>query len=113
MERRSVRRRHLLFYLRVFDASTGKLLGHVVDISQEGIMVISEKPVATGHHFALEMDLPSGREVKMRIGFTAKSIWSKKDVNPNFFDTGFQIQEMDPECSEMITELIEMFGFAD
>jgi hypothetical protein len=113
LERRNLKRRHLLFYLRVFDASNGKILGHLVDISQEGIMLISERPIASGHSFALEMDIPTGTDSSSRVQFTARSIWSKKDINPNFFDTGFKILEMEPNCSEIITGLIELFGFSD
>ena len=38
-------RTHLIYRLRVFNASTGKLLGHMTDITPEGMMLIGEKAV--------------------------------------------------------------------
>ena len=54
-EKRKLNRRHLIYYLRVFDRDTSILIGHLVDITAEGIMLISEDPIETDNIFQLKM----------------------------------------------------------
>ncbi len=44
-EKRKFRRRQIIYYLRVFDQSTDQLLGHLVNITSEGAMIISENQI--------------------------------------------------------------------
>ncbi len=112
-ERRNLKRRHLLYYLRVFDAATGVLLGKLVDISADGMMLISEQAIELDRCFQLEMDLPANEGITERISFTARSAWCREDINPDFYDTGFQIVKLDPGTSQLIERLIDHFGFRD
>jgi len=45
--------------------------------------------------------------------FNAKSLWCDKDINPDFYDTGYQILDLDIEAAKIIEELISDFGFRD
>ena len=47
-DQRKLKRRHLIYYLRVFDAESGDVLGHIIDIHTEGFLLISEHPIPTG-----------------------------------------------------------------
>ena len=72
-EKRAIARRHLVFYLRVFEDSTGKILGHLADISTNGIMLVSEKKIPVDRDYRLRIRLPkevSGRE---ELTFSATS----------------------------------------
>ncbi len=42
---RKIERRYLVFYLRVFDGLSSKIIGHLVDITEEGIMLLSDSPI--------------------------------------------------------------------
>ena len=57
-DRRGIKRRHLIFHLRVFDRETGEKLGHVVDISAEGMMLVSESAIDVDRDYKLQMRLP-------------------------------------------------------
>jgi len=109
MERRKLQRRQLIYYLRVFDRDTGELLGHLVDITTEGVMLISEAPLQTGKVFHLKMRLPEQMSGSKEIAFDAVSKWSKKDINPDFYDTGFQFVDIRAENKEFIEDLIYEF----
>jgi hypothetical protein len=52
-ERRSFPRRYLMFYSRVFNLKTGELVGHIVDITPTGAMLISETPLETEVNYHL------------------------------------------------------------
>jgi hypothetical protein len=112
-DKRKLKRRHLIYYLRVFIRGTDQVLGHLVDLTSEGVMIINEKPVELQKSFHLSMALPEEISSKAHIDFEAESIWCRKDINPDFFDTGFRLTQINPDDMEIITHLIEDFGFND
>ena len=113
-ERRLLKRRHLIYYLSVEDIDTGRLLGHLVDVTAEGIMLMSSDPIETGRVFRLRMTIPAGAEgTSQAVEFQAKSIRTGKDVNPDFFDTGFHMVSLTPSQLGLIETLIDDHGFRD
>ena len=113
LERRRLRRRHLIYYLRVFDRNNDALIGHLIDITSEGAMLISEDPIETNTIFQSRMVLPEEKQGSREITFDARSVWCKKDINPDYYATGFQLLNAAPQDVEVIEWLIEKFGFRD
>ncbi len=110
---RGVERRHLVFYLRVFDGMSSKVIGHIVDISSKGLMLISDNPVPVNEYYRLRMRLPSEIGDKDEILIDATSRWCKPDENPDFFITGFQIFNLTSDIEKYILCLINDFSFND
>ncbi len=110
-EKRKLQRRHLIYYLRIFNREDGQVLGHLINISPEGIMIMSENPTEINKHFKLKMDLPVEIFEKSEIEFDAESRWTKKDVNPQFYDTGFSIINLTYQDGRLIEKLIDDYGF--
>lgn len=108
---RQVERRHLVFYLRVFDGMSSKVIGHIVDISAQGLMLISDSPVPVNENYRLRMRLPSEVTDKEEILINATSRWCKQDENPDFYITGFQIYDLTPDIEKYILYLIDDFSF--
>jgi hypothetical protein len=112
-ERRGLKRRHLLYYLRVFDQSTGRQIGHLVDITKEGMMVMSERPIRPGRTLSLRMMLPEEVSKEAAVEFEATSLWTGQDINPEFYDTGFKVTNITRRQLAMLETLIEDYGFRD
>jgi hypothetical protein len=112
-DKRRLKRRHLIYYLPVYDRKTDNLIGHVVDLTSDGIMTIHENPVEIDVDFQLRMNLPAEMGEKMSISFDARSLWSLQDANPDFYSTGFKITEIDWQGQEAIERLINNYGFND
>jgi len=102
-------RTHLIYRLRVFDAKTGKLLGHMTDITPEGMMLIGEKAVKPGKDFALRMDLPRNVMESGHLTFQAVTKWCRRDSSGDFFSMGFQIKSISPEGLAVVRTLIRDF----
>ena len=113
IDRRKLARRHLIYYLRVFDRDINQLIGHVVDISTDGLKLISEAPIKTQETFRCEMSLPQEIQGQKKVIFDATSVWNKKDINPDFFATGFAISNIELETVMLIKRLIDEFGFSE
>ena len=113
-ERRTIKRRHLIYYLRVWDRSSGEMLGHVVDITTEGMMLLGEKQLPVDRTYDLELRWHNPEtEEDRNIAFRARSKWSSVDVNKSFYDTGMQLLDEAEDVLQPIRELIEHYGFQD
>lgn len=112
-ERRKLRRRHVIYYSRVYERSTGELIGHVIDITPEGIKLISEQPISINTHFHFRIDLPDEIMGREYMFFEAVSIWCTEDVNPDFYNTGFRVGNMEAQDIVFLNRMIDETGLRD
>ena len=110
-EKRQVERKYLVFYLRVFDGISTKVLGHVINLSSKGVMLLSDTAIPVNEDFRLRMKLPKDVCDSGDLLFTATSRWSKRDANPDFFLTGFQIHDLSAGDKNSILTLLGEFSF--
>lgn len=109
-EKRSVSRKYLVFYLRVFDGMSNKILGHLVDISDRGMMLVCDAPVQVNEDYRLRMRLPTALKDRQEVLFSATSRWCKLDANPDFHLVGFQMHDLELHTRQLIATLIREFG---
>jgi hypothetical protein len=102
-------RTHLIYRLRVFDAKSGRLLGHMTDITPAGMMLIGEKAVKPRKEFSLHMDLPRNVMEDEHLTFAALSKWCRRDASGDFYSMGFQILSISPEGLAVVHTLIRDF----
>lgn len=110
VENRVVERSHLVFYLRIFDDTNNSMLGHLADISTDGIMLISVAPIEADRDYRLRILLPKEVAGRLELVFEAKSCWCRPDPNPDFFISGFRFVEVDKEIVSQIKQLVNDFG---
>jgi len=113
IEARAYKRRHLIYYLEVYDDETGDLIGHLVDLTTSGMKLISKKEIIPDKNFRLGMMLPEEYFKEGVLKIEARSMWSRKDVNPDFYAVGFKAYDIDEKAAELINSLIEQVGFND
>lgn len=112
-DKRKLKRRYLLYYMRIYDALSRQQIGNLVDITQQGVMIVGEHPVPVGQIARLRMELTNEVAEKAYMEFSALSKWCEPDVTPDRFNTGFEIRDLSPEDAEIIQRINEQFGFRD
>lgn len=110
-EMRQVERKYIVFYLRVFDGMSRKVLGHLVDISEKGIMLISDNPTEVNETYRLRMSLPTQLKESSEVLLAATSRWCKQDANPDFYLSGFALHDLDATTEKVIRRLVEEFSY--
>jgi len=110
VDRRKYERRHLIFYLRIFDEND-ILLGYLLDISEGGILMMSENDIPEGKELKLKLKLPKEINEGDTLQFKGVVRRVSKDINENFYDIGLQIVEKDKKYSEILHKLVEFCGF--
>lgn len=110
-EKRTIKRNQLSYYLKVYNRKTGKPIGYIVNISTEGLRLVSHIPLLTHSVFQFRIKLPREIEGERNIDFDALSCWCRPDVSPDCFDTGFKIVEAPEALLNLVEGLNHYFCF--
>jgi len=111
-DRRRFKRRHLLYYLKVTDVN-GYPLGHLVDITEDGVLLMGEEPFSEGDYLTFHMTLPAKFEGDEKVELQARCQWEKESRQPHLFEGGFQFYDVTQEIKDTIRDLIDQFGMQD
>lgn len=113
MERRKAQRRHLLYYGRVYDEDIRKQIGYLVDITEKGLMLLSEEAISVGQIRKLKLEITDDVDERPYLTFSAKSVWCEPDISPDHYTTGFEILELKPSDAQIINNIVRIYGFRD
>lgn len=113
-DRRSLRRRHLLFYLDVVDRKTGQVMGQLGDISTDGLLIIAKDPLPRNEIYEVAIRLPRMRGFSQdNVNMTVESRWISPDSNPDLSCTGCQVVDIDDQNRVLVDHLIEVLCFQE
>jgi hypothetical protein len=112
-DKRKLKRRHLIYYLHVQERASGKPIGSLVDISTEGIMIMSEQPIELGTVLELKIMLESEMSDKQFLYFDAKVLRCEKSINGTNYDIGCKLLNLSDKDFREIEIIIDELGFKD
>ena len=114
MEHRHKSRKHVFLYLKVFDQHTGQLLGHLGDISNEGMMIIADGAFSLHQQLDIRIQLPNSEEFSQKfLDIIVQSRWSAPDVNPELYCTGFLFVDASEADFIVIGQMIDLLTFEE
>ncbi len=111
LNQRSIQRHQLPYYLNVYNRFTGKPLGFIGNLSETGMMLISRYPMMTGVRFEMRLKIPARHGELRCVDLSATCLWSREDVTPGSFDSGFALISPPDEIRSMIEALQRYFSF--
>ena len=112
-ERRKYPRKDLLLFANVYDSKSGHIIGTLLNITLEGAMILSENKIDSDKAMELHIKLPETFVQKHELVFSANTRWCAPDINPEFFDVGYQFANVSEDDRKIILEIIEKYGFKD
>ena len=91
--------------IHVLDRQSGETLGQLVNISEEGFMLLGSQPVTADNIFqlSLEFDNDSGDTSPIQIG--VESLWCHASGDETQFWSGFYIIDISEENLERVRHL--------
>lgn len=111
-ERRKLDRKYLAIYSRVFDRITGRVLGYLSDMSQQGAMIISDDPMPENIEIHLRFDLPDPLLFSTdHLNLDARVAWCRPDIDPAFYNIGFEFAGIGETEGRIIEEMVEAYEF--
>ena len=113
MDLRQADRNNLVFYLRVFDGLSNKILGHLIDISEKGVLLMTDEPVELNENHRLRIQLPAFIRDRHEIMLNGTSRWCRQDLEQNRYLTGFQMNNVDASTKNIVANLIRELGYQE
>jgi PilZ domain len=112
-ERRKYPRKDLLLFANVYDSASGHIIGTLLNITLDGAMILSENRIDSNKDMTLHIKLPESFTQKQELVFNANSRWCAPDINPEFFDVGYQFVNVSEDDRKIIQSIIEKYGFKE
>lgn len=95
----------------VMDESTGKLIGHLSDISTGGFKVESNHMLPANIDFRLGIEQTGEISQKSYLVFDARAMWCQKDpYDPTMYNVGFKIVDMSPADYDIFVKMFNVYG---
>ena len=111
-ENRKLKRRELIYNLKVIDAETNEPLGRAVDINSDGLKLLSYKKLELETHLTLVVELPIEVFGIRKVTCTTRVRWSRKDLNPDYFAAGIQFIDISAEDTEALIAVMAQCSLA-
>jgi hypothetical protein len=99
--------------IQIHDLNTGRLLGQVVNLTSDGLMLISPQPIESNLVFQMELILQDQNHHQHNIRIGAESLWCSGANEPGYFWAGFQIIDISLDTIEFIESLMKSWQTDD
>ncbi len=94
----------------VTDLENDRLIGHMVDISAEGLQISTWKFLASKTIYNFRLRLPELIYGSVFVVFDAESTWCKGEGDDRSFAAGFKICGMTPSNAQRLQEVLVSLG---
>ena len=108
---RRIERHQLPYFLKVFNSVTDKPMGFLGNVSEDGLMLISQLPIMIGADFDLRLKIPMADGCQQVIDIKGCCLWCHEDATPHHYDAGFSLQRAPPEFGQLVAALKQYFSF--
>lgn len=92
--------------VKVLDEESGRVLGRVVDITADGMMLVTQEEFIPGRRFQLRINLPVMVQHRTDISVEAKVVWCNPDKNPSYFRMGMQFMNLPGEDGFLLEDVM-------
>lgn len=106
-ERRHANRHQLLFNARVYDADNGHVIGHLSNVSEDGLMVVTEQPLPVGYSHRVRIPLPVEFDGLGELTTETTVAWTERATHPAYHRNGLRALSLDAEQRRVLTRLVE------
>ena len=92
--------------VKVLMADSGRTVGRVVDITADGMMLVTKDKIVIGQVYSFRIILPVMVHNRTDISMEAKSIWKQSDDNQDFSKCGFKFINLPGEDGFLIEDVM-------
>jgi len=94
--------RYVKRYFKVLDRITDKSIGYMINVSSEGMMVLSKSFIRENNTYKLRIELPEEVKGSDHLIIDARSVWCERDPDSEFYRVGFSFITTFPHHEEII-----------
>ena len=111
MNKRHEPRPRLMTYLKVHCAETGRVVGRIIDLTTQGVRLVTNEEIQLEAeiHLVIPFDSGSGQQEELRID--ARCRWTGPDVNPDYLCAGLEFVEVRPRQEALLARIIQRYRY--
>jgi len=106
-------RRQPAYLLRILGAVDDKLIGHLVEFTDNGLLLISSQRLDVYRKYSLKIILPEQINQQNSISLEARCISKREENRSGYFLVGFEFLDISKENLDLITLLLSQYGLMD
>lgn len=107
-------RRTLMIYLDCIDTATSREVGKIVDITCQGMLLMSNTPLEKGVTGEYRLELPKLAAFKEKnLSVQASCRWIRPAESPDLYYMGLLFTKESSDLEEVVNLLVEHIGFSD
>lgn len=110
MTNRKLERKELNQTIAVHDVINGGVFGELINVTTEGIMVITDREIETQAIFQLSLELPEPLIGSTEIVLGADCLWCRRAEHFSRYWAGFQIIDASELALEQLEALIDLYA---
>ena len=103
-------RRRKVSNIDVIDTMTGRVVGHLSNLSETGMLLILGEPVTSDALFQMRFTLPREHAPTRPVEVGAHELWSDEAAAPGQVWTGFRFIDVSPEDVAYIRDWVDAPG---
>ncbi|MBL4826957.1 MAG: PilZ domain-containing protein [Spongiibacteraceae bacterium] len=108
--KRKLERKKLSQPIIITNQISGKDFGELVNITTEGMMLITDKEISTHSIFQLSIVLPCNPQDKETVEVGADCLWCRKVENFHRYWAGFHIIDISAQATQQLENLISHYS---
>ena len=97
----------------VRDIDSDQLIGHLVDLSREGLRIWNDHSTSLNNTLHLSLELPRAICPRGAILFTCDVIWQRTFDDPQYYHAGLKIRHMNETDREILKNLLHNASTGD
>ncbi len=94
-------------FIEVKDTETGAILGHLLDLSREGMRIIGKTEIKKGCFRSFVFGLPGPDGKCETVLVDVRCIWSQHDLGDNTYRAGFMFGPIRDNSRKLINALLD------
>jgi hypothetical protein len=110
---RKNQRIHIVSYLRVTEENNDETIGRIVDMTTEGMRLRSLEPLKENSSMQFRLNLPQSTLGRKSLYLDANIIWSRKQDDSKYYDSGIQLLNVPRRDQLLIEELMLEESYED
>jgi len=92
--------------VKVINQDTGKTVGRVVDITADGMMLVTKDKIQTGKTYNFRIILPVMIHHRTDVCLEARAVWITPDSNSEFSKCGFKFIKLAGEVGFLLEDVM-------